>query len=37
MSIDQSAMDLSRQALQTNGKLLSNFGIIFQINYNFLK
>ena len=31
-------MDLSRQALlQTNGKLLSNFGIIFRINYNFFK
>ena len=38
MNIDQSAMcyiismDSSRQALQTNEKLLSNFGIIFQIS-----
>ena len=28
-------MDLSRQALQTNGKLFSNFGIIFRISYIF--
>ena len=31
------SMDLTRQALQTNVKLFSNFGIIFQISYNFLK
>ena len=30
-------MDSSQRALQTNGKLLSNFGIIFRINYNFYK
>ena len=28
-------MDLTRQALQTNGKLYPNFGIIFRIGYNF--
>ena len=28
---------LTRQALQTNGKFFSNFGIIFRIGYNFLK
>ena len=42
MNIDQKemyyiSMDLTRQALQTNVKLFSNFGIIFQISYNFLK
>ena len=42
VNIDQSAMcyismDLSQQALQTNGKRFSNFGIIFWINYNFFK
>ena len=29
-------MDLTLQGLQTNGKFFSNFGIIFQISYNFL-
>ena len=38
VSIDQSAvcyisMDLSRRALQTNGKRFSNFKIIYRINY----
>ena len=28
-------MDLTQQALQTNGKLFSNIGIIFRISYNF--
>ena len=27
-------MDLTLQALQTNGKLFSNFGIIILISYN---
>ena len=31
------SMDLTRLALQTNGKLFSNFGIIFRISYNFFK
>ena len=40
LNIDRSAMyyvsmDLTRQALQTNGKLFPNFGIIFRIGYNF--
>ena len=30
------SMDTSRRAL-TNGKLFSNFGILFRINYNFFK
>ena len=30
------SMDLTRQALETDGKLFSNFGIIFRINHNFL-
>ena len=30
-------MDSSRQALQTNGKLFSNFGVFFPINYLFFK
>ena len=29
-------MDSSQRALQTNGKLFSNFGIIFRISYIFL-
>ena len=29
-------MDLTRQALQSNGKLFSNFGIIILMNYTFL-
>ena len=42
VNIDRSAMyyismDLTQQALQTNGKLFSNFGIFFRISYNFLK
>ena len=42
VNIDQSAMcyismDLTQQALQTNGKLFSNFGIIFRISYTFFK
>ena len=42
VSIDQNAMyyismDMTQQALQINGKLLSNFGIVFRINYIFLK
>ena len=42
MNIDQSAMssismDSSKQALQTNRKLISKFEIIFRINYNFSK
>ena len=42
VNIDQStmyyiSMDLIRQALQTNGKLFSNFGIIFRISYHFFK
>ena len=41
VNIDRSAMcyismDLTRQPLQTNGELFSNFGIIFRISYNFL-
>ena len=28
-------MDSTRQALQTKGKLFSNFGIIFRISYAF--
>ena len=41
MNIDQIAMCyisiyLSERALETNGKLFSNFGIIFRIRYNFL-
>ena len=40
MNIDQSEMyyisvDLARQALETNVKIFSNFGIIFRISYNF--
>ena len=40
MNIDQIAMcymsvDSTRQALQTNGKLFSDFGIVFQISNNF--
>ena len=40
VNIDQSAMcymsmDSSQEALQTDGKLFSNFKIIFQIEYNF--
>ena len=31
------SMDLTQRALQANGKLFSNFGIIFQISYNCLK
>ena len=39
-NIDQIAMryismDSTRQALRTNRKLFSNFGIIFRIRYNF--
>ena len=30
-------MDLTQQALQTNANLVLIFGIIFQINYIFLK
>ena len=42
VNIDQSpmcyiSMDLTQRALQANGKLCSNFGIIFQISYNCLK
>ena len=42
VNIDQIAMcyismDLTRQTLQNNGKLVSNFGIIFRISYNFSK
>ena len=38
MNIDQTvmcyiSMELTRQALQTNGKLSSNFGLVFRINY----
>ena len=29
------SMDSTRQALQTNGKLFPNFGIIFRISYIF--
>ena len=36
ISIFYISVDSSRQALQTNGKL-SNFVIIFRINYNLLK
>ena len=42
VNIERSAMcyisiDSTRQALQTNVKLFSNFGIIFRISYNFFK
>ena len=31
------SINLSQRALETNDKLFTNFGIIFRINYNFLK